>query len=439
MAGRFPLCRFLVSIFLAVFLLSGMNSACGSNKDSKKEKNNSSKVANKGRAKPKAKKLKVGYEKIGLVKTRGDIHLYKPEELEAIALEVGPDQGALVFVGDILLWDRTKKFIKKHGWGYPFMGTRPLLTKADLLVGNLEGPLAKEANKRSTKGFFYKAPLKSVEGLKEGGFDVVTLGNNHLLDCSEPGLKETIDILEKEKIGWFGAGSSDKEARAPYIATVKGVKIAMIGGISPEIYFSTSKDINKPERVKSRIALCERDLTMINNANTMGAFIYNPQTLTEDVVKAKKTADVVIVNLHMGVRYWRPPYKAQVALAKAAAEGGADLVIGHHAHFWQPVEMIGHTAVIYGIGNFAFGSGNKSADEGLLVRAILSTKEKRISKIELFPTYIKNRDKRVQYQTKVLKGAAAKAVLEDIRAWSLKVCDTDLKIVRDRIVIEIPQ
>lgn len=425
-----PILTALLMLLFAMGLIAG----CGSDK----EKTKTSKPAKDSKAKAKSKFYKVGYEKYGLTKTRGKINLYKPNELEAISKASGPDLATMVFVGDILLWDRTKDLISKHGWGYPFGGVLPLLKNADVAIGNLEGPLTKDAALRSTQGYFYKVPPDSVNGLIEGGFDIVTLANNHLLDCSEPGLKETIAVLDKAKIGWFGAGSSDKEARKPYISKIKGVKVAMIGGISPEIYFPTTKTMSNPERIKLRVALCEKDLSMINGANTMGTFIYSPETLKEDIANARKTADVVIVNLHMGVRYWRPPYKAQVALAKAAVEAGADLIIGHHAHFWQPIEMMGNVPVIYGIGNFAFGSANRNADEGLLVRAFLNVKEKRISKVELFPTYIKNRDDRINYQSKILKGDAAQAVLEDIQIWSSKTCNTDLNIVGDRIVIEIP-
>jgi len=146
---------------------------------------------------------------------------------------------------------------------------------------------------------------------------------------------------------------------------------------------------------------------------------------------------VVVVNLHMGVRYWRPPFQQQEALAQAAADAGADLVIGHHAHFWQPVKMFGRMPAVYGIGNFAFGSSNPNADEGLLVRATFSTQTKRLKKVELFPTYIKNRSKQVKFQAKILKGRAAKAVLKDIRAWSEKLCQTDLDIKGDQIVIDV--
>ena len=151
---------------------------------------------------------------------------------------------------------------------------------------------------------------------------------------------------------------------------------------------------------------------------------------------AKRSADLVVVSLHMGVLYHRPPYRDQVLLAKAAAGAGADLVVGHHAHFWQPVALMGRTPVVYGVGNFAFGSSNPNADEGLIVRAVVSRKTRKITRVELFPTAIDNR--RVKYRTQLLKGRSAQTALEDLRAWSEKVCSTQLEVRAGRAVLHVP-
>lgn len=392
--------------------------------------------------KPVYKKTTVfGYEKNGLTKEKRKYrkrHLRTPEELEIIAGESDPETATLVFVGDIMIWDRMTELINEHGWDYPFRGVAPLLKKADFTVGNLEGPLTVDGKKRARTGFYYKVPPESVQGLTKAGFDAVSLGNNHLQDCRDKGLADTIETLEKAKIGWFGAGSTNEGARAPYIADVKGVKVAILGGISSEVNLYDAEDMDKPDYVKSIGRLLRRQVTLAEGKNKMGTFIHTPETIAEDVANAKKDADIVIVFLHMGVRYWRPPSDIQTALAKSAADAGADLVIGHHAHFWQPTQMMGTTPVIYGIGNFAFGSRNRNADEGILVRTKVDTKGRRLKRVELYPTFIKNANKRVNYQVKILKGEAAKVVLNDMLSWSEKLYGQDLKIEDDKIIIDLP-
>ena len=438
MRERFTRINFLLIVF-AVFLLIGAP-GCGSKdrQPTPKNKKMASKGKQKKKSEKKAKLYKVGYQKHGIKKVRGDIELYTPEELESLAPPSGPKELSVVITGDILTWDRMKDLVENDGFDYPFRGVAPILKNADFSVGNLEGPLTKDAQRRSTKGYFYKVPPKTVQGLVDAGFDAVTLANNHLLDCNEKGLQDTMKVLDDAKIKWFGAGDSNEKAREPLIVKIKGLRVAMLGGISPEIYLPHPHNVGNKEYWDKRELMCKRDLTMLDGYNTMGTFIYTPETLAEDITRAKKKADVVIVNLHWGVRYWKPPYELQVALAKAAEQAGADIVVGHHAHFWQPVGMIGQMPVIYGIGNFAFGSRNPNADEGLLVRIVFSTESKKLKRVELFPTYIKNRDKQVNYQTKLFKGASAKAVLEDIRTWSSKLCNTDMEISGDRIVIELP-
>lgn len=97
---------------------------------------------------------------------------------------------------------------------------------------------------------------------------------------------------------------------------------------------------------------------------------------------------------------------------------GADLVVGHHSHIWQPVEVIDGVPVVYGIGNFAFGSRNRNAVGGLIVRVVI--KDKKVSRVELYPTYTMNRSKQVRFQPKVLKGRSAQETLQELKRESEK-------------------
>jgi poly-gamma-glutamate capsule biosynthesis protein CapA/YwtB (metallophosphatase superfamily) len=136
-----------------------------------------------------------------------------------------------------------------------------------------------------------------------------------------------------------------------------------------------------------------------------GTVIATPESVTALVQAVANHADLVVACLHFGIRYCRPPTTRQRALAQAAVLAGADLVVGHHAHIWQPVEVFQDVPIFYGLGNFAFGSANRRADEALLIRAVLDGA--RIAGVEIFPIYTKNRDPDVNYQPKVLGDRAA--------------------------------
>ena len=82
-------------------------------------------------------------------------------------------------------------------------------------------------------------------------------------------------------------------------------------------------------------------------------------------------AEVVVLALHWGTEYRQVPNAQQRALAPAVARiRDIDLVIGHHAHVVEPVQRIGRTWVVYGMGNLIawHATPGPANAEGLLVR-----------------------------------------------------------------------
>jgi hypothetical protein len=132
-----------------------------------------------------------------------------------------------------------------------------------------------------------------------------------------------------------------------------------------------------------------------------------PAALAADIAALRARVDRVVVTFHWGVPYERQPSAADRAKARFAIDCGADLVIGHHAHVVQPVEIYGGRPIFYSVGNFVFGTGNSRA-EGLLIAVRFTVHE---TTVEVYPLYVKNRDARVNYQPKVLAGRGAARVL----------------------------
>jgi poly-gamma-glutamate capsule biosynthesis protein CapA/YwtB (metallophosphatase superfamily) len=357
------------------------------------------------------------------------------DRVAAIANEPGSDEMTLVFVGDIMLGHAMLPQLKRHGYRYPFEGTAPLLQQADLTVGNVEGAIAERAP--TTKGrWSQKMSAAPLEGLVWAGVDTVSLANNHVHDCGDDGVRETIAYLEDAGIGWFGAGDSERQAREPWIVTVRGMRVALLGGVGTGMLLRHDW-LKNSQTVARRRAVILDELTHSGGAIEMGTFLHTPETLAEDVAAAKKKADLVVVSLHMGVLHYRPPYIEQIRLAEAAAKAGADLVIGHHAHFWQPVAFVDNTPVVYGIGNYTFGFANERSDESLIVRAVVSTDTRRITRVELFPLVTDNEDPRVNFNPRLLRGESARIALEDLSSWSKTLFRTPLEIREDRAVLDV--
>lgn len=341
--------------------------------------------------------------------------VYGPGELPASFTRTDPGVATLVFVGDIMPWDRAADLVRREGPGWPFAATEPLLRGADVAVGNLEGPVS-EALERTDGQYRYRIPPFTLRGIREAGIDLLGLANNHLMDCGEDGLTETLWRLQEAGVRSFGAGRNAEEAGRPIVVDVAGTRVAFIGAVCPETALPDAVGDSEEEAragESSIRSMCQR----VGASVTMpGTTLATPEAVLAMVQRASANADLVVACLHFGIRYVRPPTARQRLLAHAAVDGGADLVVGHHAHFWQPVEVYRGVPIFYGLGNFTFGSGNRRADAGLLLRAAVA--QARVAAVEVFPLYTLNRDPVVNYQPKVLREAGAARVIAELAEHS---------------------
>jgi poly-gamma-glutamate capsule biosynthesis protein CapA/YwtB (metallophosphatase superfamily) len=136
--------------------------------------------------------------------------------------------------------------------------------------------------------------------------------------------------------------------------------------------------------------------------------------LAADIGALRSRVDRVVVAFHWGIPYRRDPLPEDRDKARFAVECGADAVIGHHPHVIQPFEVHRGRPIFYSVGNFALGTGNSEA-EGLLVGFRFEDDE---TVVQVHPLYVKNRDPRVHYQSKMLRGRSAARVLQRLKEAS---------------------
>lgn len=282
--------------------------------------------------------------------------------------------------GDIMLAGRTRKVVAEHGPDYPFEAVLPLLRQAPIVLGNLEGPFAAKA-RRKDRNYSYRVKPQLAESLARAGITVLTLANNHLLDCGRSGVLETLDALARAGIAPVGAGVNEKAAHAPVIQQAGPWRVGMLG-----YYWN-------------RRCSATGDLP--------GTAMDPLDALEVDIRALRNQVDRIVVTFHWGVPYEREPSSEDRAKARFAIDTGADAVIGHHAHIIQPFEVYRGRPIFYGVGNFAFGSGNSRA-EGIIV-GLRFEETKTLANV--YPLYVKNRDPRVAYQSKVLRGRGAERAL----------------------------
>ena len=219
-------------------------------------------------------------------------------------------------------------------------GIRSLLDGADVLFGNLECALAAGTEMAPTEPRVV-ATADQVRGTLEAGFNVVTLANNHAFDYREAGFREVCGLLDRLGVARFGAGDNLAQAAAPARLEVKGIRLAFVGAVdrrSGPSQFAT----------EGQAGVAPLDISR----------------LLDQIRRLRREVDHVIVSLHWGEERLRIPSPVQVEQAHALVAAGASLILGHHAHVVQGLEVYRGVPIIYSLGNFIasevlFSSGDR--------------------------------------------------------------------------------
>lgn len=244
----------------------------------------------------------------------------------------------VAFAGDVHFEGRTQPRLTVQS---PETALGPLsrtLADADLSVLNLETAITGRGAPEP-KTYTFRTTPKALSVLKDSGVDVVSLANNHAVDFGADGLVDTLAAKDSSPIPVLGVGHNAKEAYAPYVTTVRGVKIAVVAA-------------SQVEDITNQKWRAGADKPGIASALDVPA-------LVSAVQAAKQQAPVVLVYLHWGEEGKACPTAAQTTIAKKLAAVGASAVVGTHAHTMVGSGMLGNTYVGYGFGNFLwYGTSN---------------------------------------------------------------------------------
>ena len=301
-----------------------------------------------------------------------------------------PDEITIAAVGDLMFGNRTEPFLKEFGPDYPFAFVMPILAKADVVVGNLESSISTRGKAVENKQFTLRAGPIATEALAAAGIRVVTLANNHSMDFGPLALQDTLEALDAGNILFTGAGMDLDDARSPAIMKVKGKTIAFL-----------AYSLTFP-------------LEFFASANRPGTAPGYAEFVKADIEKARPSADLVVVSFHWGAELMTAAKDYQVELGRKAIDWGADLVLGHHPHVLQELELYHGRLIAYSLGNFVFGSESNRTNTSMIL--LLTFQGKGLARVEAVPLDVNNY--RVKYRPRVLTGRAARDVLESVNAGS---------------------
>lgn len=258
--------------------------------------------------------------------------------------QMGSPSGAvtLAFAGDVNFFGRTARLLRSPGTA--FGPIAPLLRAADFTMVNLETAVTSRGVPQP-KAYHFRTVPPAFAALRDAGVDLVTMANNHVLDYGRAGLADTLAAARTARFPYVGIGVNAAAAWAPYVTTVDGMKIAVLG--VSQIH----------ELAPSWVATSTRsgEANAISMRHTLAA-----------VRAARRLAPIVIVFMHWGTQDLPCPNPAQMSLAPRLARAGASIIIGAHAHVLQGSGWLGHTFVAYGMGNFLFGGLSYTNATGIL-------------------------------------------------------------------------
>jgi Bacterial capsule synthesis protein PGA_cap len=288
----------------------------------------------------------------------------------------------VTMVGDIIPGRHVAEYMAKKGVSWPFKLVAPLVSRADLTIGDLECPLT-DRYEVPYAGMEFVAPAETVKGIQMLGLDIAALANNHSTNFGRTALTDTIELLKENRIAYAGGGYDYDEAHHPAYLEVGGTTFAYLN------YNSIKGSLDA--------SATEPGVAWINLQPWYPDSEQDFVTVESDIREASKQADVVIVGFHWSKEYVYEPNSSMVALARRACDAGADMVIGQHPHSVQSLEYYDGKFIAYSLGNFIFDQRfSEQVRQGFFLNCGFT--EGILTSLEMVPYRINNACQTVPYE-----------------------------------------
>ena len=234
-------------------------------------------------------------------------------------------------VGDVNFSGTCGEQMQANGRGWPFEKMLPHLGRAELLFGNMESALLPRdyADKRiDPAGLVSK--YDGTAALKQAGFGFMSLANNHVLDGGQVAMFHTRQAIERRGIATGGVGATQEEARR--------MRVVRAGGLSFGF-----------------LCYCEDSNYSLGTRGACHAY-YRPADVLADVAYNRRGVDVLVVSIHADLEFMPTPSLPRRQAFRQIAAAGAAIVLGHHPHVPQGVELVDGSLIAYSLGNFYFAA-----------------------------------------------------------------------------------
>lgn len=206
------------------------------------------------------------------------------------------------------------------------------INKADYAIANFEAPVVKDAKPIKKAGPNKKQNKETISILKDVGFDLLLLANNHIFDYGEEGLKQTLEECNKHSIKTIGANLSRAKVYEPFITEIEGITFGFVNASEAQFGALTT-----------------------NNNESGYAWINHPM-INNIVVQLKKEnkVDYIVFFAHAGLEHYDIPLIEWRNRYRELCDLGVDCIVASHPHVPQGYELYGEKIIFYSLGNFYF-------------------------------------------------------------------------------------
>jgi gamma-polyglutamate biosynthesis protein CapA len=261
--------------------------------------------------------------------------------------EIKDSATSVLFVGDLMLGRNVENIMEKSGNDFPFTHVKDLMKNVDGVVANLEGPIMTKHVPTPSLSVTFSFASTTAKILSDNNVKLVSLANNHTADFGTPGFLDTHEHLDKAGVSYVGQ----------------------------QYTLATSSAITRKKIGSTNFLFIAFNLT---NPNLDTAAALQIAKLVE-----KKPDEFVVAMVHGGEEYVLTSGGKQQRFYRGLIEAGADLVIAHHPHVVQEVELYRGKPIFYSLGNFLFDQYfSDDVKQELTVRLTLTHAE---AKYELIP------------------------------------------------------
>ena len=238
---------------------------------------------------------------------------------------------------------------KDRGPDFLFGLVRERLPKADIFFCNLESVLSLAGIRpRRLSSIEMRGFPQCTSALARAGFNLVNLANNHSMQHGEDAFVEMVSALRNENISLIGIDENGRSI--PYSVNISGTRLTFVAfSLHPELYH------------------CDRPLYSLRP---------DPKALVQEVIELRRSVEgYLICSLHWGSEFVQRPSPSQIELAHTLVNEGVNIILGHHPHVLQAIEIFNDGIIFYSLGNFVFDLWQRATRQSIVASIVTGQKQ----------------------------------------------------------------